>query len=339
MPFQFVYHPFPGIFTDVIKLLSLKLNSKKHWLSTLSGSKDLDSYINTLEQEVLRYPDFPPELALFVYTRRGKSVYFLTHIFSVMLRQKDFSSLSFASFQEYLQDIPTVKNDLLSYYLGEQNYSDVDCEPLIRCNTDIPDRIKIYLLGFLLKPSAYIATLQKSIQLTLDLLQKTHNYSADAAIINEDIINWLLKTFYPTSPIPGSDTFTYSVCHVISKYGYVDLTSPSPWLIIGSSFESSMDSISNHSIDLSITAHALSDPKRLQILNYLQKHPNCSRQRLLSDLSQTESMLNYNISELKKAGLLSQNKVARSVRYSVNFTAFNHIAQQLLNFTKEEGLL
>ncbi|MBW4512849.1 MAG: metalloregulator ArsR/SmtB family transcription factor [Scytonematopsis contorta HA4267-MV1] len=81
--------------------------------------------------------------------------------------------------------------------------------------------------------------------------------------------------------------------------------------------------------------HALSDPLRLKVLEFLQKQELC-----VCDLSEAlevaQSKLSFHLKALKVAGLVNSRQEGRWIYYSLNLPGFAIIEQYLSSYNSAE---
>ncbi len=162
MNYFFEYFPEPGIAHDICKMLYVKLNPQTDWQETLTSFDSQEEHINHIINHSALLPDPKPELSLFVYRPLRKSSTFLSKIL-VSLISSNFTSFSISNLLSYFSNIQQVRQDIFTFYLGEQDYTHIDLDHVIRLTSNIPDRIKVLLLGFALYPQKYISILTKTI--------------------------------------------------------------------------------------------------------------------------------------------------------------------------------
>lgn len=343
MSFSFQYNPEPGIVSDIIKLLTIKLNPKGTWapLSTLANSFDSDvEYIENFSKEFcVKYS----KLLLFFYKMPNHPATFMSEKLIDHLKQ-DFNNFSLSTFLSALLDPRHFKNDLFSYYLGIQDYTRIKIEPIVRKSNILPDKIKILLLGYLLDSETYLRHLSTQMENFYNILYPYHASPNTDFVLTEETINRLIDAHF-SNPIElkqelSGITFSYSYCFSIPHHLFCNFHSENPWLIFA---PASLQTIRQNDTDctpLSITeiARALSDPTRITILQLLFSHEYLSIKDLLPHVKCSRSTLSHHLALLENTNLILSQTQDTIKKYKCNSVGFQKASSIFHQISKGEFL-
>lgn len=343
MQYTFHYNPEPGIVSDIVRLLTIKLTSPNIWgpLSTLVDSYTSDmKYIDDFSKSFnVRYT----KLLLFSYIMPNQPASFLSTLF-IQSVQEDFSTFSFQSFMSYFQNQAQVRQDLLAYYLGNHDYSSVNIEPLIRKNHLIPDKLKILLFGFLCDPSTYLRHLVMQMQVFYSQLYDYHiAHSKDFSFTSETFDSILDTSCEFPSLVKDSivcTTIYYSYCHSVLHHLLHCFSSSVSWLIFfpNSTYRTMPIQKTATSISLISLANALNDASRITIIQLLQAKQMLTFKELLSNLDCSRSTLTHHLNSLEKARLIQQKQHGSEKYYLCNSYGMNHAIDIFTQLIKGEML-
>lgn len=328
----------PGLAVDAVKILINKLNPENTWLQSQvlpTSYHEDEAYV---KNQLKLFPDPDKKLYLFVYISKTNSSCYLTRSLRKQL-EGNFDDFSFQDFITSFNDISLVTKNLLAHYTGVLDYSTVDFETLIRNDESIPDKIKVLIYGFLLKPESYIEALKKYLCLNYDILIKTDRNLLKTSL-DASKLKLLLK-----SCIKDSDTFLsglddpkirYSICTTIPYQLQFSRTSYL-WLILTEKsielFHSNTDSFpSDYLIFL---GDALRNHTRLSIIQQLI----CTHSINISDIEQATkhatATIHHHISILKRARLINEQKCGKQTFYSLNPEGLLYATKTLSDIIKE----
>lgn len=329
MSYVLKYYPDPGIAFDISKMLFVKLNSERTWQEHLVSlnTPDLDlSYIYS-HQHLLVDP--PPELLLFVYLPSNKSTTFLTTIIARLISQ-DFKNFVLPCLFSYLKNVKNLQIDLLSYYLGISNSFPNNIEELIcHCKT-IPDKIKLLLFSFILKPTKYVTKLIKTIHTYQEYISKLKENPGFHSLNITQFIDHLLTTSYKNKSTAIEYTNKYeigfSMCFTTPDFLYHNLNIKNPYLI---STSNTILQLLDNQNDLSINqltqcSYALNDKNRIYILTHIIKATELTLAEISDIMNLSTSTTLHHLSALKKANLVVSSRRNRTVFYSYNPLGINN---------------
>ncbi len=331
MNYTFQYNPEPGIVSDIVKLLTIKLAPKNIWapLCTLTDSYivDLDYIENFSQAFTVRYT----KLLLFSYVMPNRPASFLSSLFMQSIYD-DFSTFSFQSFTLYFQKYDQVRQDLLSYYLGNHDYSCVNVEPLIRKNHLIPDKLKILLFGFLYDSETYLRHLLSQMQTFYSILHTYHTSHFNEFSLTHEHFNALLNTWcdYPSTIRESicNTTICYSYCYSVPHHLIHHFSTSVSWFIFSpnSHLQSEPTNKPVSSISLLSLAHALSDSSRIAIIQLLQTKQMLTFKELISSLNCSRSNLQHHLALLENIKLIIAKQHGTEKYYLCNTDGMNAAA-------------
>ncbi len=343
MSYFFEYFPEPGIAHDICKMLYVKLNPQTDWQETLTSFDSQEKHIKYIIKHANQLPDPKSELALFVYKPIRKSSTFLSKVLISQI-SSNFKLFSITHLLSYFSDLQRVRQDILTFYLGEQDYNNIDLDHLIRFTTAFPDRIKVLLFGFILYPHKYISFLTKTINQYYSVINDTwakfHKYNENL----NNIIDLSLKKSYSNLPnlneVLQETPISYSICFTTPDFLYYNLSSPTPFII---TTDNTINQVVN-SNDFPLISqmiqvtHAISDKYRISIINQLFAHPNMTMHEISTYLGLSLTTTKYHVNILKKANLVKGVSHNRQLYYFANPFGFKNAKKAFEKLEKGEPL-
>lgn len=341
MNYIFQNYPEPGLAVDATKLLTMKLNPEHTWIQTLLLPSTAQQNEAFIKKQLSLYPNPSEKLYLFVFLSRTRSTCYLT---SLLLNQleKDFEKFTFSSFLSILDDIELVKKTLFSHYLGVQDYSHVDIESIIRRDDSLPDRIKMLLFGFVLKPERYLASLKQYLSLyyqTLSKMNRDLSYTTFNSSMLVSLLNSCIKDTESFLKKLPSLLVRYSICTSIPHFFLFGRT-PYLWLILTEETVKKLtESPTSLPIDYIIhLGEALRNPTRVSIIRQLQAKHELVIEELIKTTGLTTSTLLHHLSIMKKARLITEHKKGKQSIYSFHQEGFLYASNTLANIALESKI-
>lgn len=345
MNYSISYYPDPGISYDIIKMLTVKLTTPNTWDTLLTSLASHTADVEHITKNASFLPSPPPELILFCFFPNNKSnVTFLTSLLEKILFP-NFSRYSIQDLLCYINNTDQFIKDLYEYYLVDAYNHSLDIEHSVRSNKNIPDKIKILLLGFSLNPQKYISLLSKTISKYYTTIKEIYITSSNQYPISSLLLDQLVESLDITNiafPIDKTNcTLCYSLCFTFPRYLLFDLTSSSPFIVttLQTLTEGSIIFPSISTFSLTKIATALSDQNRISIINYLIDTNIASAQDIVNHLALSRTAVSHHLSILKDAHLLSITKADRQLKYSFNPKALSGFTEAIDKLTKGEQIL
>lgn len=339
MNYKFQYNPEPGIVSDIIKMITIKFCSQSFWSTAYTLADSYMSDLKYIEDFSKPFSAKYSKILLFTYKIPHRPSVYLSSIFIDQLLS-NYQNFSFDSFLSYFSDQSRIKKDLLSYYLGDQDYSQINVEPLIRKNTSIPDKIKILLLGFLLDPTTYIRHLTTQMQNYYTLLCEYHLSPATDFTLSDSFINSIIDSYCQDSEKVKSEiensTINYSFCFTIPHYLYYNFSTLESWLIFTPTSFIPLNPISTPTTSQLLVeiSHSLSDPKRITILHLLHSYGPMSIEELLDHLKCSRSALNHHLTVLTEVHLIKSFQQGRKNIYMYDSEGMKNTSDIFTKFSK-----
>jgi len=343
MSYKFEYYPDPGIAYDIVKMLFLKLTSPNEWKEMLTTITSHEYYTEYIQNKANLLPDPTPELLLYVYIPINKKYTFLSTIIAKLI-DTDVHSFTLNSLITYLSNVDEVKEDLYSYYLGTQDYSNTDLDHLIRTNKNIPDKIKVLLFGFAMYSYKHISYLIKTIEEYYIIIKE--NWISDIPtefdlnLFLEKVIDEIYSSNTMLLNSLKNNSIPYSLCHSTPDFLSLGFSSSYPYFI--STYDSIQSMIKNDSkpstSEIILAARALSDNYRISILNQLSCHTSLTFAEIALQSNLSETTIKYHLSILKKANLINTTRHNRQIHYSSNPLGFRYIKKAFELLEKGEML-
>lgn len=336
MNYSLQYYPDPGIAFDITKMLFVKLTPENIWKPMLTSFETSTQDFAYIQQRSEYFPAPKPELLLFSFYFRPKKMMFLTDVI-LKLFNKGFSSFSISQLLSYFDDVAQVKKDLFLFYFDDP-IDDSGIEHSIRTSTIIPDKIKIFLFGFHIAPQHYIHQLKNTIASYHEIILNNMVLSQPESKIPSDFIEWLFHE--REIPAPQCHNINFSLCYTTPYFCAEDMTAAPPFFIttIQTAVKDNVTSKTCSINELTQTLFALSDKRRIAIINLLITHHSMCIKDLASSLNLSETTVNHHIAELKKADLVIISHQKRKALYSFNSSKVYLASTFLANLSKEESL-
>ena len=338
MKYNLIFYPDPGLVFDISKMLFVKLNTPNIWKEMLTSIDSPEEFHEFIIKHSKPLPDPKPELLLFSFLPTNKKYTFLSMIIDRHI-SKSFFSFTIKDFLSYFEDVEQVKNDLLSYYLGDQDYSQIMFEHMIRSSKTIPDRIKLLLFGFSYNPKSFINQLIKTIQSYHDLLLKCPlelPSNDDLSTFYQQLYNQFFSNRKTKKSISTDTPLGYSLCRCTPDFLFYNLANKELFFIttnitIDIKIKNQV-SFSTHQLLLSL--NALNDQIRLDIIRLLKTKSSLSTVDIAEQLSLPLSTTKYHLGFLKIANIITLKKTDGTSCYSYNPTGFQNIIKVLNDFEK-----
>lgn len=338
MNYQFKYYPDPGITYDIIRMLYVKLNPKSVWKETLTTVDYQEEHIQFIEEHAQLLPDPNSDISIFFFIPLKKRRTFISTIIERLI-SKRFTDYSISDLYMYLQNIPVIKRDMFSYYLGEQNYKSIDFEYQLRTNRTIPEKIKLLLFGFSYNPEAYTSKVRNIIEEYYNLIKKYWSITSLSPTTLDQLGNCIINDSPKhvdkklSSEIP---TISYSLCRCTPVLLITNTSSRNPFFI--STLETINEKISNESTftnsELLQLVHSVDDQHRLDIIRLLKGEPNLSPNEISEKLGLSITAAKYHLLILKRVGIITLTRNNHKTRYAYNPTGFLKIITALQNYDK-----
>lgn len=325
MPITLKYLPDPGLLTDSVTALSLKLNKPKNWQSQTINPEYITEQLSML-------PDPPQKLLIFFYKPKNNDPHYAAQML-VQLHEPDICALSLDTIQTFLKNQQQLVSEVMSYYLRGINPSVSDYEPLINACSTLSKKIKSLLIDFVRDPSSFTSSLSDFIGQYYQALKEEHLSNMEAPsfppLTEEKFKNLISLLFSPPKATPEDFqnlTIYYSYCYLMQDYCYYYFEEKINYLILGCDFDYLLFSLKNRtsSVMLHCVATALGDLNRIRILRYLQQHPSQSKQDLCEALQLSSTNVHRHIQLLKGAHMILEQKKDRSLFYSIDLSGFDY---------------
>lgn len=338
MNYVFKNHQDPGLAVDAVKILAMKLNPEHIWLQSLlfpSSYLQDEAYV---KQQLSLFSDPDSKLYLFVYISKTNPVCFLTKYLKNQI-EKSFDSFAFQDFISSFDEVTKIKKALLSHYTGVVDYTTIDIETLIRHDDSMPDKIKVLLYGFLIKPDKYLESLKKYLYLFYNVLIKT-NRTLTKTTLDSSTIKTLLSTCIkdPDKFLSGitDSTIRYSICSTIPNYLEFG-TNSYFWMILTENIIVNLTQSPNSvpSDYLIYLGDALRNHARLTIIRELTKKHQLNFSELVHHTNLATSTIQHHLIILKKARLITEYKHGKQTVYSLNPDGLLYASKTLSDMAKE----
>lgn len=336
MSFQYKYYKDPGLIIDVIKVLSLKLNSKYFLGSASLLSKNNPQEIEQLKTLLNSFETPPKELLLFFYKPTENFYNFMTCYVEKMLCQ-DFPQVTLSTLFKKLNQSSSLQQEILSFYLSKHDLTETSLVSLLRTDKVLPDNIKFYLLSFQLDPKSFYSLLIAWLQKYASFIETEFLPNCQSFLPEAQTLKILIDHAYPDrSSFFSTRPILFSVCSVLQDYLYIHSSAHHNWLITGCRFQKTVDAILQlkQTIDLQEICEALGDPIRLNIINHLYTQKESTRQQMLDSLIVPVTSSHHHIEKLKRAGLIISHRQNNNHIYSLNYPVFNEVANIFKLYSK-----
>lgn len=336
MNFQFTYLPDPGISYDVGRMLYVKLNPLSIWKETLTTVEHQEEHIRIIEEHAKLFPEPDSDLSLFVYTPTNKNTTFLSSV-TKQLISEGFSEYTISDLISYFENPSKIRNEVLSFYIGEQCLESSNFEYHLRTNRNIPDRIKLLLFGFSYNPKAYTTKLINTINEYYSIISSWVSFEKLSSDELTQFVNIMFdKNSITSNPTDKVFTFPYSLCQCTPVLILCGYSATNPF------FVSTICSIKGKKTqDLTVSRsnlleliHALDDPYRIDIIQLLKHHDGLSPTEIAERISLSLTATKYHLSILKKTNLIKLHRNSRYTYYHYDPSGCRTLLSILENFEK-----
>lgn len=340
MSYTFHYYPDPGIAFDISKMLFVKLNPVKIWSTLLTSIDSQQEDTLFIQHSADLFAPPKAELLLFFFLPTNKQTTFFSTILSQIILS-NFSNFSFHSFLTYFENSDKLKKDIHSFYFDSELSSTTDFEHVIQTSKNIPDRIKLLLLGFYINPNKYIFYLTETLRSYYQHIVDIYISCSTPLSIPDEFIDQLLerseKKEVTISPISN---ISYSLSFTTPEFLVFNCSLNSPYLITTANSMNRILSASDPCIiDSFITAAtAFSDKQRMVIINLLIENKELTLSEISNMLNISKTTVQHHMIYLKKANLVTTVRSYRKATYSLNSKGFNDALIAIQKLANGEAL-
>ncbi len=334
------YRSEPGLYSDVIFSHTLHFN--------IDTPEHLESFINPKKRAadmryfrdcLARFTAPVDELCPFFEVVDHRSFAF-SKLYDYMSRTQDFS---LAAIKAYLPDAPTMVRKLCAFYLPEEASCDTsDLKVIRQCISalTVSPLVKFHLLSMLIEPQGYydalFASLEKRVEdmqayykanrAQLEAVKKTVKFAEVAEFLNK---------CYGVEDMAGD--LSYSVM-LIGKNAVRFIAGETPFIILGFDYPARMAMLIGEAIqpDIVKIGKALSEEKRVTILQLLLVENEITAQQLLRRLELSMTATHYHLEMLMQAGMLLARNEGRTIYYSLNREFFDRAPIVFEKFNSKE---
>ncbi len=336
-----IYKADPGMYSDVIFSHLLHFN--------IDTPENLDNFINPKKRaadmryfrECLTKFETPAEeLCLFFEVIDQRSFAF-TKMYGYMSAACEFSM---DAIRRYLPDAQTVCAEVFGFYLPKITVSSADTATLARAIAALPisAAAKFHLLAMAADPQPYYEVLFASLENHLTQMQAYYKANRSTiehmkkSIKHQDIAEFLDKCCQVS--VEGDESEWHYSVMLIGKNAVRYVAGENPFLILGFDYSARMALLIGERIqpDIVKIGKALSEEKRVAILQMLLAEEEITAQQLLRRLELSMTATHYHLDMLMQAGMLLARNEGRTIYYSLNREFFDRAPIVFEKFNSKE---
>ncbi len=336
------YRSEPGLYSDVIFSHTLYFN--------IDTPAHLESFINPKKRAadmryfhdcLAKFQAPADELCPFFEVVDNRSFAF-SKLYVYMSRTQDFS---LAAIKAYLPDAGTMLRELRGFYLSEKESCEEDdlkagCQSVAALN--VSPLVKFHLLAMVIEPEPYYELLFASLEKRVEEMQAYYraNRAQISAVKNaikfSEIAEYLEKCMGLDAQELSPD-MAYSVM-LIGKNAVRYVAGEEPFIILGYDYPARMAMLIAEAVqpDIVKIGKALSEEKRVTILQLLLAEPEITAQQLLRRLELSMTATHYHLEMLMQAGMLLARNEGRTIYYSLNREFFDRAPIVFEKFNSKE---
>lgn len=337
------YQLAPGLYSDVIFSHTLYFN--------IDSPEKLESFLNPKKRAAdMRY--FHDCLAKFEAPAEELCPFFevvdhrsfaFTKIYDHMCRTQDFS---LGAVKAYLPDEQAMLRKVYAFFLPEDAPFDTDDLKAIKgcvAALDVSPLVKFHLLAMVIDPLTYYEALFVSLEKRIaecEAYYKANRAQLEAAkktVKLADVTEFLSKC-YGVEPQDVPRDMAYSVM-LIGKNAVRYVAGDTPFIVLGFDYPARMAMLIGEAIqpDIVKIGKALSEEKRVTILQLLLAEHEITAQQLLRRLELSMTATHYHLEMLMQAGMLLARNEGRTIYYSLNREFFDRAPMVFDKFNSKEN--
>ncbi len=337
------YHLEPGLYSDVIFSHTLYFN--------IDRPEKLESFINPKKRAAdMRY--FHDCLAKFkapadelcpFFEVVGHRSFAFTKIYDHMCRTQDFS---LNAVKAYLPDEQAMLRKVYGFFLPEDIPCETDDLKTVKGHIaalNASPLVKFHLLAMVIDPLSYYEALFVSLEKRVEECKAY--YKANHAQLETvkktvklaEVAEFLGKCYGVNAQDVPSD-MAYSVM-LIGKNAVRYVAGDTPFIMVGFDYPARMAMLIGEAIqpDIVKIGKALSEEKRVTILQLLLAENEITAQQLLRRLELSMTATHYHLEMLMQAGMLLARNEGRTIYYSLNREFFDRAPMVFDKFNSKEN--
>ncbi len=337
------YQPNPGLYSDVIFSHTLYFNIETpDNLENFINPKKRAADMRCFREALTKFEEPSDELCPFFEVVDKRSFAF-SKMYVHMSRTQDFS---LESLKTFLPDAKTMVREVFAFFLPENVLGTDDALKKVKnslASLNVSPLVKFHLLGMLVEPQPYYDALFASLEKRVTEMKAY--YKANRAVIDatqksikEEEITELLEKCYAINAEDMPEKMEYSVM-LIGKNAVRFVGGETPFIILGYDYSARMAMLIAESIqpDIVKIGKAISEEKRVTILQLLLAENEITAQQLLRRLELSMTATHYHLEMLMQAGMLLARNEGRTIYYSLNREFFDRAPIVFEKFNSKEN--
>ncbi len=318
------YQMEPGMYSDVIfsYLLHFNIDTPDN-LENFINPKKRAADLRYFRECLAKFTTPAEELCVFFEVAQKRSFAF-TKVFGYLFSKHEFST---ESVKGYLPDAQTLHTELYAFY----GLNADDQATLVKeiAALEVSPAVKFHLLAMSVDATPYYDVLISSFEDRLQQMQafyKENRAKIDQVkktIKSQDIADYMLQC-HGRSMEDEDCELTYSVM-LVGKNAVRYMGGEQAFMILGFDYSARMAMLIGEAIqpDIVKIGKAISEEKRVTILQLLLAEKEITAQQLLQRLELSMTATHYHLEMLMQAGMLIARNEGRTIYYSLNREFFD----------------
>ena len=337
-----IYQTEPGIYADVIfsHLLHFNIDSPEN-LEKFANPKKSAADLRFFRECLARFDAPANELCVFFEIIGHRSFAFVK-LYNRLCQHRELSPKALAS---YFPDAQSILCELMRFYLenaADEALGDLKAAATHIAALDASDAVKFHMLAMCVDPVPYYEKLVDSINTRQRQMKAYHKEHRDIieqtrrAITQQEVASYL-EACHQLSPSELPEELTYSVM-LVGKNSLRFVGGEQALMVLGSDYSARMArKIGEMSQpDLTTIGKALSEEKRVMILQILLGEEEITAQQLLRKLELSMTATHYHLDMLLQAGMLLARNEGRTIYYSLNREFFDRVPMVFDKYNSKE---
>lgn len=336
---EITFHRNPGLYYDLYNLLIMKLNIKAKWVRHVANAGHETKDIQYIESYMKQFPDPEPELAVFFYLKSRKASSYFLEVYKEEL-QKNPETICLGHFLQHFSDIEKVKQEICSFYFGNQvNAQNIsEMSRVIEADTSIcNEKIKFYLLSFFARPQHFVDSLKSIFQeydIRLQSLYDEHQKVIDNLKREIDVKQIKQGTESKTGKaLAEHDILNVSFVVINKNVVYIQKNN----YIVGIDSSISIQNELNLQVNPASFGNAFGDATRVRIIQHLLREGELSSGEMAKRLGVALNTVTYHLELMTRAHLLCSRMQGKTTYYWLDIRACEKAADMLDKWIETGG--
>ncbi len=318
----------PAVCSDMLfsYLLYFNLNDTEgleHFINPKRRAADVKFFRDTMAKF-----DIPDEALSPFFTIYNTSSFAFGGIFNALCLKQD---CSFEQIGNYLPDAQTMISEVLRFYLPDMPHESPSLATLNEAIAALETTplVKFHLLSMAVDPAPYYTLLTESLArryAQMEAYYRSHTAAVErvSKALDEAALRTFMAARYGVSEEALGEELAYSVL-LLGRNAVRFVPGEDPLVLIGTDYTARMEQLMAEAVqpDIVKVGKALSEEKRVMVLQLLLHQKEITAQQLLRELELSMTATHYHLELLLQAGMLLTRNEGRTIYYSLNRRFFD----------------